>query len=323
VKEDLASVVKVKIRSKNYRMPSTVAIPEVVKSDAADPAPKYNPDDFKLTYPRSNLQLPLLQKVVTEGESLQVSMPDPENPAELLTFPKLVKIHNDEFNPSGQPWNPDQGQGEKRKAEGEPECGPKVVVEAVSPPDGLIPTGVQGADGAFQLFLDPKEASLYLHCAKDSAVGPDEKPWFYCKGSFRAGSQADAEMKKAGAQFIDSAMTKSTKVLVQQIGSALEIPQQPTPLGAVLEAFSSLRQPVGQIFKHKCTDSEVKATESICFVLEINTKPVAPNKPIEPNVLSTYVELSKHSHIEAVQNLKYATWLLINSTMNFEAVKCT
>ncbi|CAK9056383.1 Uncharacterized protein SCF082_LOCUS30386 [Durusdinium trenchii] len=305
VKEDLASVVKVKIRSKNYRMPSTVAIPEVVKSDAADPAPKYNPDDFKLTYPRSNLQLPLLQKVVTEGESLQVSMPDPENPAELLTFPKLVKIHNDEFNPSGQPWNPDQGQGEKRKAEGEPECGPKVVVEAVSPPDGLIPTGVQGADGAFQLFLDPKEASLYLHCAKDSAVGPDEKPWFYCKGSFRAGSQADAEMKKAGAQFIDSAMTKSTKVLVQQIGSALEIPQQPTPLGAVLEAFSSLRQPVGQIFKHKCTDSEVKATESICFVLEINTKPVAPNKPIEPNVLSTYVELSKHSHIEAVQNLKY------------------
>ena len=111
----------------------------MVKSDAADPAPKYNPDDFKLTYPRSNLQLPLLQKVVTEGESLQVSMPDPENPAELLTFPKLVKIHNDEFNPSGQPWNPDQGQGEKRKAEGEPECGPKVVVEAVSPPDGLIP----------------------------------------------------------------------------------------------------------------------------------------------------------------------------------------
>ena len=125
MKEDLASVVKVKIRSKNYRMPSTVAIPEVVKSDAADPAPKYNPDDFKLTYPRSNLQLPLLQKVVTEGESLQVSMPDPENPAELLTFPKLVKIHNDEFNPSGQPWNPDQGQGEKRKAEGSLSVVPK------------------------------------------------------------------------------------------------------------------------------------------------------------------------------------------------------
>ena len=235
----------------------------------------------------------------------------------------MVKTHNDEFNPSGQHWKPDQG--EKRKAQTEVESGPKVVIEEVSPPDGLIPTGVHGADGAFQLFVDPKEACLYLHCTKDSAVGPDEKPWFYCKGSFRSGSQADAEMKKAGAQFIDSAMTKNTKVIVQQIGSALEIPKHPTPLGAVLEAFTSLRQPISQIFKHKWGDSEVKATESICFLLEINTKAVAPNKPIEPNVLSTHVELSKHKHIEAVQNLKYVSWMQIwnNSKVHFEAAKCT
>ena len=42
-----------------------------------------------------------------QGKALPVSF---EHDGEGMTWGKMQKKHNDEFNPSGQPWSPDQGQ---------------------------------------------------------------------------------------------------------------------------------------------------------------------------------------------------------------------
>ena len=48
----------------------------------------------------------------------------------------------------------------------------------------------------------------------------------------------------------------------------------------------------------------IKASEPIAFVLEINNTPVDPKKVIEPSNLSTYVDVTKIKHAQAVQIVK-------------------
>ena len=197
--------------------------------------------------------------------------------------------------------------GAKRVAGTDLAVGEKVVVEPVSPPELLVPTGVSDVSGVWQIMLDPNEGTLFLKALKDGAVANEAK-LFSAKGAFRTAFAAQAEMAKAGAQFIDSSMTANTMVLAEQAGT-LELPQHPVPLGSLLKVLASLRAPVGEIFKHKHQQKdgafEIKASEPIAFVLEINNKPVDPKKVIEPGVLSTYVDVTKIKHVQAVQIVKY------------------
>ena len=306
VSQAVAVALKEKLRKKAYLMPSSVAIPEVSGVSGVSgqnrETPKYTPEAFVLCQPRSNLELPLKETTVKQGKALLVSF---EHDGEAMSWGKMEKKHNDEFNPSGQPWSPDQGQ--KRVAETDLAVGEKVVVEPVSPPELLVPTGVSDVSGVWQIMLDPNEGTLFLKALKDGAV-TNEAKLFSAKGAFRTASAAQAEMAKAGAQFIDSSMTANTMVLAEQAGT-LELPQHPVPLGSLLKVLASLRAPVGEIFKHKHQQKdgafEIKASEPIAFVLEINNKPVDPKKVIEPGVLSTYVDVTKIKHVQAVQIVKY------------------
>ena len=106
--------------------------------------------------------------------------------------------------------------------DGEAAVGEKVVVEPASPPELLVPTGVSDPQGSFQIMLDPNldpnEGTLFLKALKDGAV-TNEAKLFSVKGAFRTASAAQAEMAKAGAQYIDSGMTANTMVLAQQTGT--------------------------------------------------------------------------------------------------------
>ena len=66
---------------------------------------------------------------------------------------------------------------------------------------------------------------------------------------------------------------------------------------------------MGEIFKHKHQEKncafETNSSEPIAFVLEINNKAVDPKKVIEPSLLSTYVDVTKIKHVQAVQIVKY------------------
>ena len=76
-----------------------------------------------------------------------------------------------------------------------------------------------------------------------------------------------------------------------------------------MKVLASLRGPVGEIFKHKHQEKdgafEIKASEPIAFVLGINNTPVDPKKAIEPGVLSTYVDVTKIKHVQAIQIVKH------------------
>ena len=156
-------------------------------------------------------------------------------------------------------------------------------------------------------MLDPNEGTLFLKALKDGAI-TNEAKLFSVKGAFRAASAAQAEMAKPHAQYIDSGTTANTMVLAQQTGT-LELPRHPVPLKSLLKVLASLRAPVGEIFKHKHQEKdgtfEIKASEPIAFVLEINNTPVDPKKVIEPSNLSTYVDVTKIKHVQAVQIVKY------------------
>ena len=110
VSQAVAEVLKEKLRKKAYLMPSSVAIPEAsgvsgvsgVSGQNKEP-PKYTPETFVLCQPRSNLELPLKETTVKQGKALPVSF---EHDGEGMTWGKMEKKHNDEFNPSGQPWSP-------------------------------------------------------------------------------------------------------------------------------------------------------------------------------------------------------------------------
>jgi len=309
VSQAVAEVLKEKLRKKVYLMPSSVAIPEVsgvsgVSGGQNKEPPKYTPETFVLCQPRSNLELPLNETTVKQGKALPMSF---DHDGEGMTWGKMEKKHNDEFNPSGQPWSPDQGQKRVAETDLQAAVGEKVVVEPASPPELLVPTGVSDPQGTFQILLDPNEGTLFLKALKDGAV-TNEAKLFSVKGAFRTASAGQAEMAKAGAQYIDSSMTANTMVLAQQTGT-LELPQHPVPLGSLLKVLASLRAPVGEIFKHKHQEKdgafEIKASEPIAFVLEINNKAVDPKKVIEPSLLSTYVDVTKIQHVQAVQMVKY------------------
>ena len=47
------------------------------------------------------------ETTMKQGKALPVSF---EHDREGMTWGKVEKKHNDEFNPSDQPWSPDQGQ---------------------------------------------------------------------------------------------------------------------------------------------------------------------------------------------------------------------
>ena len=70
----------------------------------------------------------------------------------------------------------------------------------------------------------------------------------------------------------------------------------------------------GEIFKHKHQEKdgafEINSSEHIAFVLEINNKPVDPKKVIEPSLLSTYVDVTKIKHVQAVFFLAKTSELL-------------
>ena len=231
VSQAVAQALKEKLRKKAYLMPSSAAIPEASGvsgvSGQNKEAPNYTPQVFVLCQPCSNLELPLKETTVKQGKALPVSF---EHDGEGMTWGKMEKKHNDELNPSGQPWSPDQGQ--KRVAETDLAVGEKVVVEAASPPELLVPTGVSDVSGVWQIMLDPNEGTLCLKALKDGAV-TNETKLFSAKGAFRTGSAAQAEMGKAGAQFVDSSMTANTMVLAEQAGT-LELPQHPVALGGLL-----------------------------------------------------------------------------------------
>ena len=243
VSQAVAQALKEKLRKKAYLMPSSAAIPEVSRvsgvSGQNKEAPNYTPQVFVLCQPRSNLELPLKETTVKQGKALPVSF---EHDGEGMTWGKMEKKHNDEFNPSGQPSSPEQGQ--KRVAETDLAVGEKVVVEPASPPELLVPTGVSDVSGVWQIMLDPNEGTLFLKALKDGAV-TNETKLFSAKGAFRTGSAAQAEMGKAGAQFVDSSMTANTMVLAEQAGT-LELPQHPVPLGGLLGVLASLRAQWGR-----------------------------------------------------------------------------
>ena len=123
-----------------------------------------------------------------QGKALPVSF---EHDGEGMTWGKMEKKHNDEFNPSGQPWSPDEWQ--KRVAG----VGEKMVVEPASPPELLVPTGVSDVSDVWQIMLDPNEGTLFLKALKDGAV-TNEAKLFSAKGAFRTASAAQAEMAKPG-----------------------------------------------------------------------------------------------------------------------------
>ena len=177
VSQAVAEALKEKLRKKAYLMPSSVAIPEVLSGVSGVPGqnkepPKYTPETFVLCQPRSNLELPLKETTVKQGKALPVSF---EHDGEGMTWGKMEKKHNDEFNPSGQPWSPDQGQKRVAETDLQAAVGEKVVVEPASPPERLVPTGVSDPQGSFQIMLDPNEGTLFLKALKDGAVTNDAK----------------------------------------------------------------------------------------------------------------------------------------------------
>ena len=164
VSQAVAEVLKEKLRKKVYLMPSSVAIPEVsgvsgVSGGQNKEPPKYTPETFVLCQPRSNLELPLKETTVKQGKALPMSF---DHDGEGMTWGKMEKKHNDEFNPSEHPWSPDQGQKRVAETDLQAAVGEKVVVEPASPPELLVPTGVSDPQGTFQILLDPNEGTPVL-----------------------------------------------------------------------------------------------------------------------------------------------------------------
>ena len=163
VSQAVAEALKEKLRKKAYLMPSSVAIPEMsgvsgVSGQNKKP-PKYTPEIFVLCQPRSNLELPLKETTVKQGKALPRSF---EHDGAGMTWGKMEKKHNDEPNPSGQPWSPDQGQKRVADTDLQAAVGEKVVMEPASPPELLVPTGVSDVSGVWQIMLDPNEGTLFL-----------------------------------------------------------------------------------------------------------------------------------------------------------------
>ena len=180
-----------------------------------------------------------------------------EHDGEGMTWGKMEKKHNDEFNPSRQPWSPDQGQKRVADTDLQAAVGEKVVVE---PPELLVPTGVSDPQG--RIMLDPNEGTLFLKALKDGAV-TNEAKLFSVKEAFRAASATQAEMAKAGAQYIDSGMTANTMVLVQQTGT-LDATAS-SSIGELVESSGFASCTVEEIFKHKHQEKdgafEIQASE--------------------------------------------------------------
>ena len=304
--EFCSSAVKTKMRTKAYKIPTSQPIPEVGEAPTASmEKPKYQADVFQLCYPRSNLQLPLKISAAEQCKGLMGVTVDVNG--EAISWAKLEQSHNEEFNPTGKPYDP-SSQGEKRSAS-EPAglgLGEKVTVDPSPTPENLIQTGVIDKEGCWQILFCPNESSLYLKALKDGGVTP-ELPLFTFKGAFQAGSRAEAEMKKEGAQFIDSGMSAQTMVQLSQATGSLELPTHPIKLEDALKALTALRAAVGEIFKHKFVEKnggyEVTACEAIAFMLEVSNK--APDKVINPATVSTHIDVAKCTHIGPIQAVKY------------------
>ncbi|CAJ1344845.1 unnamed protein product, partial [Effrenium voratum] len=319
VATSLGQAVKAKLRGKQYQVATGVTIPDVVASAQAQAgeAPKCNLKDYELTVPRVNLELPLKLSTVTQGKALGgATVDDPLKPGTAITWEMIQKAHDDEFNPSGVPCDPDS---RKRSAEESvsdlhlEQCPAVSPTPASPPPDTAQLCKTDVATSEFEVWLQP-DGLLYLKALADTVLLPDI-PLFSCKGNFKVGAAAKEAKSKSGQQIIKGEMTSETVVLLTQdtTKSQLELPKSPIPLKTALAALANLRQVLGDVFKHKVSqgptgERQVTATDDIAFVLEVSkpsSKPLGNNKQIKKDIISSYVDYGKLCLIEAVHHVKY------------------
>ena len=100
IQQHIAERVKGMITQKKYAMvnlPELTRFPTVSQSAAVT----LNTDDFKLTLHTATYDLAFLKETVTKGEQCgKTSLPESE-PWKGMTWADIMKIHNNEFNPSG------------------------------------------------------------------------------------------------------------------------------------------------------------------------------------------------------------------------------
>ncbi|CAJ1445013.1 unnamed protein product, partial [Effrenium voratum] len=222
-----------------------------------------------------------------------------------IQWSSLQKAHNDKF-PSGAAYSPASNKRgpECSTEELQKQTKPAMDLKPAQPPDGLLSTGVATDD--FQLILAP-DGSLYVKALKDSCL-ESSAALFLCKGTYKTGATAKAEKGKPGSAFIPSEMSQDTLVVVDVGGARCPNgapPSFPVPLEAALQWFAGARLQVGAIFKDKVFEVEgkfkVAATDDVIYQLDVSRKDMDPKAVIAKEALSSYVDYSKLTHLQAIQ----------------------
>ena len=188
-----------------------------------------------------------------------------------MTWGKMEKKHNDDFNPSGQSgW----------------------------PPELLVPSGVSDPHTSFQTMLGPNEGTLFLKGLKDGAVTSEAKVDCLCGSGRNGKARGPVHWQRHDSQHHGSCPADWHSWAATASSS----------IGELVESSGFVHQ-WGRLSststRRKMAPLRSRLQKPIAFVLEINNTPVDPKKVIEPSHLSTYVDVTKIKHVQAVQIVKY------------------
>lgn len=226
----------------------------------ASQKPTYNPDAFKVTAPRTNLDLPILQSIydkwaagneVVTVKGLRSSDPDMQ-----YTFADLTLMHNNEFNVSGVP----------HKAKREADLALIDLEGAVPPavqllPDLTLPNtleellaqnlGLKVPGGTTYSMVITKAGGVLLYAEADCTVHHDEA-LFVIRGTPKTGPAATKVMKDAKA-WVEYSLSGTDQIILTfqaPLAGTAMFPTSPQPLNAALKFLEEKGHVRVQLYLH-------------------------------------------------------------------------
>lgn len=220
--------------------------------------PQFSEDNYKITCPRANGELPIRQVCYDKWSDKGLTTPSLKADTPGLTWGNIVETHNKEFNPTGVPFKA------KRLAD--------LPLEALAAanPDPMVlaapgkdePQDVDEFKSAKGVVVDSGHAmfdylvtapgGLYL-VGKEDGVLPTTEPLFVVRGDAKQGPAAAKTMKDSQS-WLQYLLGPETLVAVSVLSPIqVEIPAAPTPLKEILGMLEQGGYVKVQLYLHTVT----------------------------------------------------------------------
>ena len=293
--------------------------------------PTYNSDVFKITCPRANLELPILQSVYDQWsngkEVVTVKALKATDPDTQLTWADIVLMHNNEFNPTGVPHKA------KRQADNA-----VAALEAAAPPavqlfsDTSLPgtleeviaqnLGVKVESGNATCSLVITKAGGVLIYAEQDGTLPHDEALFVVRGTPKTGEAAKKLMKDSTAwvEYLLSGEDDVVLTFATPLQGPGEFPGSPQPLNAALKFLEDKGHVKVQLYLHTV---ERDPTRPGSYVVKRNDKEVACMqvdiaKEVGPGTI-TAANVATHISVPDLKNCtscKICQRIQFNAAMN-------